>query len=71
MGQKLIIEIHGGVLSAVHSTEPVEYFLVDHDNLSMGDAAGDLMEQDYLKTEEEMQLYIQEVNNKYHGEEED
>ncbi len=30
---KIIIEVNGGVVNSVFATQPIEYFLVDHDNL--------------------------------------
>jgi len=34
---RIYIEISGGVLQAVNSTEDIEYCLVDHDNIRAGD----------------------------------
>lgn len=35
---KIVIEIRGGVLVAVHATQPIEYVLVDYDNIHQGQA---------------------------------
>lgn len=34
---KIIIEIRGGTLAAVYADKPIQYVLVDHDNISQGD----------------------------------
>lgn len=54
---KLIIEIKGGLLQSVYSNEPIEYILVDHDNIEAGDEFEKKhQEQDGLFLNEDMKL---------------
>ena len=52
---KIMIEIKGGNLQGVTSTEPIEYLLLDYDNLEAGDSLDiTFFEQDGIGTEEDM-----------------
>jgi hypothetical protein len=60
---KVMITIRGGVLQSVTSTEPIMYNLVDHDNIEAGDECStDFVREDFLRTEEDMKLYIDGAN---------
>ena len=61
---KVMITIRGGVLQSVTSTEEIEYLLVDHDNLDAGDSVSfdDFRREDFLRTEDDMKLYIDGAN---------
>jgi len=62
-----MITIRGGVLQSVTSTEPVQYLLVDHDNIEAGDSVSfnDFQIEDFLRTDEEMRLYIDGANREF------
>jgi hypothetical protein len=53
-----------GVLQSVTSTDDIEYLLVDHDNIDSGDSVSfdNFQIQDFLRTEDEMRLYIDGAN---------
>ena len=60
---KVMITIRGGVLQSVTSTEPIMYNLVDHDNIENGDECShDFVREDFLRTEDDMRLYIDGAN---------
>lgn len=61
---KVMITVRGGVVQSVTSTEEIEYLLVDHDNLDAGDSVSfdDFQREDFLRTEDEMRLYIDGAN---------
>lgn len=62
-----MITIRGGVLQSVTSTEPIQYLLVDHDNIESGDSVSfsDFQSEDFLRTEDEMRLYIDGANREF------
>jgi hypothetical protein len=64
---KVMITIRGGVLQSVTSTEHVQYLLVDHDNIEAGDSVSfeDFQTEDFLRTEDEMRLYIDGANREF------
>ncbi len=50
MNTKIIIEVKGGSIIAVHSTKDIDYAIVDYDNVPNGSPAfnGSIYEQDSL-----------------------
>lgn len=61
-----MIEIKGGNLQGVTSTEPIEYLLLDYDNLEAGDAPEIVYyEQDGMMTEEEIVKFYNEETKDY------
>lgn len=62
---KILIEIKGGTLQYVASTEPIEYILVDHDNLWIDPQSPDFTPQDEIKTGTEMFEYGISISNNY------
>ena len=64
---KVMITIRGGVLQSVTCTEPIMYLLVDHDNIEAGDSVdmSDFQREDFLRTEDEMRLYIDGANREF------
>ena len=59
---QIIIVISGGVLQNVISNEPIDYCLIDHDNITAGDEypdyVTDFVAQDVLMTDIEMCEYM-------------
>jgi len=52
---KILISISGGVLTSIISTEPIDYILIDHDNINAGDEVPDeFIPQDGILSKKEM-----------------
>jgi hypothetical protein len=61
---KIVIEVSGGVVDNVFSTQPIGYFLVDHDNLDCEEKNFDLSPIEPDKVTEKLSTIFQERNKK-------
>ena len=62
---KILLEIKGGSLQYVASTEPIEYILVDHDNLAVDPQSPDFTPQDEIKSSTELFRHAISIANDY------
>jgi hypothetical protein len=66
MKPKIIIEIDKGTLCGVYSTEEIDYMVIDHDCLREGGYLPQFFqEQDYLRTEKDLQKCLKEWEREY------
>jgi len=62
---KILIVLSGGNINFVYSTEPIEYVILDHDNIEAGDEVPimeeDLSPQDDIYSERDMMEYLTSI----------
>lgn len=57
---KIVIEVKGGMVQAVHSIDKLDYTIVDHDAINQGDTLIHTYESDSVMTNSEMSDFIEE-----------